>query len=269
MGGAGDKFEETADGYVFPVYESNLHAWTEVYLEGVGWLPFDATPHSVVYTDSPIATATSASETKPPEDTSETTERTTEATTTKSSDTETTTKNTDSSLTTPDGTDKPQDNSQSLRILLVIGIIILSLAVIAVAVASLTALKKRLRLNEKKLFSRLISDSNKEASVRKLLRITLRLLSLERVKKSVGETPVQFAQRIDELYPNESGVDCVEAMVIFEKAEFSKADNLVITDDERKIAFDFTKALSKIVVHDVKNPVVRFIRSYVMFRKIK
>ncbi len=31
-------------GYVFPVMDSNAHAWTEIYLDGFGWMPVEMTP---------------------------------------------------------------------------------------------------------------------------------------------------------------------------------------------------------------------------------
>lgn len=40
--------EALADGETLSLTQSNAHAWTEYYLDGVGWLPFDATPG---YTD--------------------------------------------------------------------------------------------------------------------------------------------------------------------------------------------------------------------------
>lgn len=41
--------QSSADGrYTFTLTNRNLHAWTEVYFEGFGWVPFDATPSSFV-----------------------------------------------------------------------------------------------------------------------------------------------------------------------------------------------------------------------------
>ncbi len=40
--------EALADGQTLTLTQQNTHAWTEYYLDGVGWLPFDATPG---YTD--------------------------------------------------------------------------------------------------------------------------------------------------------------------------------------------------------------------------
>lgn len=272
VGGAGDKFEKTDDGYVFPVYESNLHAWTEVYIEGVGWLPFDATPPSVVYTDSPIATATSASETEPPDDTSETTERTTEiSSASSSSDADRTTEGSSHSpsASAPDEQEEKHDNSESMRLLLIIGIILLCAVAVTFVIISFVSLDKRLKANEKKLFSRLSSDIDSVGSVRKMLRISIRLLGFEKIKKNAEETPLQFAQRIDGIYRIKSGTACTEAMAVFEKAEFSRPDDIAISDDERRATLEFVKFLTRTVVHGEKNPVVRFIRRYVMFRKLK
>lgn len=36
--------EALADGETLTLTQSNAHAWTEYYLDGVGWVPFDATP---------------------------------------------------------------------------------------------------------------------------------------------------------------------------------------------------------------------------------
>ena len=268
VGGPGDMYRKTADGYAFPVYENNLHAWTEIYIDGIGWLPFDATPSSGDGDPIPSTTTSeTASATTPPEPTTEPT-TTTETITDSTSASEITTENSSSSSSAPISGEET-DNSQSLRILLIVGIIILSLAIIAFVITSLVFLDKRLKANEKKLFSRLISDSDTVAATRKMLRITLKLLHFVSVRKKSGETPVLLAQRVDNLYPRESGASCSDAMEVFEKAEFSSAAEVEISESERRTAHEFMKFLSENVIYGGKNPITRFIRRYIMFRKIK
>lgn len=46
------RFEEKDEDNMYKVKNSYAHAWTEAYIEGVGWIPFEATPpyHNVRYT---------------------------------------------------------------------------------------------------------------------------------------------------------------------------------------------------------------------------
>jgi len=47
----------STNGGAYTLQNDNLHAWTEVYFEGFGWVPFDATPASFVEGSSPSAWA--------------------------------------------------------------------------------------------------------------------------------------------------------------------------------------------------------------------
>jgi transglutaminase-like putative cysteine protease len=44
----GNNIKPANGQYIFTLTNRNLHAWTEVYFQGFGWVPFDATPSSFV-----------------------------------------------------------------------------------------------------------------------------------------------------------------------------------------------------------------------------
>ena len=53
---SGSKIEEAEPGQTLVLTQSDSHAWAEIYLDGVGWIPFDTTPNhknEVVYAMPP------------------------------------------------------------------------------------------------------------------------------------------------------------------------------------------------------------------------
>jgi hypothetical protein len=185
----------------------DYHAWVEVYFDGVGWLPFDPTggAHGQELIDrdaeapetqaSPAeTTAVSPAETLPEAEAA-------------------------TSAVSEEGTPKEvtsEENAASTIIIVPILIVLLLLLVAGCIVILLRALKKA---ESAKFAGFKQAGDNKTAH--ELYRFMFRLLESEGFTAFTGETPLEFAERIDS--QRLLRLSLGEIMPVFEKLEFGDA----------------------------------------------
>ena len=261
----------------YTLTERELHAWTEVYFRGIGWLPFDPTAEvpgyaELVYGDPGKFTEGEAAEAAPAEEAAETTETSAETTaapeeydpdttTVVGTDPDTTAApeddgdplSDDSSApdgSVPDAGSPPAGSGESLflRLLPVIAI----MAVIA-ALAVVTV-----------LFFRSLTDAEKRkiSSFRSLpaynacedmYDLVMKLLEKEGLTPG-AEQFYDFAERVDGSIEMK-GVNAfmMDVMPTFEKCEFGTPDTAPISEEEREAVYRYTSAVYGKVMDDLSS----------------
>ncbi|MCL2697141.1 MAG: transglutaminase-like domain-containing protein [Oscillospiraceae bacterium] len=187
--------------YLHTILERDLHAWVEVYFEGVGWIPFDPTPPIQEYH---FIEAQNAENSEQPRIT--TTTQVTEVPVTITTPTITTlpaiTPGTPEELPPPDGGELPETPPASLKrnntafmlqIVMVFAIVLLFMGLVAAVVMFL----KGVRRSERRRLAR-YADLNDDIIAREVYRFILKLLKMEGFTAAAGETPRKFAARVDE-----------------------------------------------------------------------
>lgn len=229
----GDNYVSHSDGeYKYELTDSDLHAWVEVYFDGLGWLPYDPTPPafgSSAVAPSHTAVTTAAPVTTPP--VTDITEISSEAVTSASSSETTTsgggTSGGSDSASPDDPSGGPEnDNSQMIKIILtVLGIALALFAVIMSAAGALKGLDRRQR-NTLKFFR----SGNSDRAVKAMLDFMLRLLLIRNISRQKGETPEMFGRRADKILKYSGTVSA--AIPIFEKSEFDKSPSFNAEEQE-------------------------------------
>ena len=202
------------------IKESDFHAWTEVYFEGIGWVPFDATASTRFNIDT---------ETEP--ETTTTTTNTTAATTS-NSDKNATTTNTESEIREP-------SKIKNTKPFLIGALIILGVAVIIFTFIWIGDSR------QKNNFTSFKEDEPTKAAY-KMYRYILKLLKKSKLIPFDGELPQEFAERVDnDIKLVDEEVNLAMLMPIFEGREFGLND---VSDSERAIMLKYTYALYDVLV---------------------
>ncbi len=249
--------EPVADGYKYVLTERQLHAWVEIYFNGIGWIAFDPTARVPGYDEvrsgawdgtgeHDYGTATSAAEPEPPETT--TTAALTDApgtepavTTTPDSSADTT-REPDSEPGVsgePGGvTAAPGHEDLFAALLPVIVAAVLLAAVIIIAVMFASSLKRA----EKKVFRGFRELPPTEASTL-MYRFVLTLLEKRELRPGF-EQFYDFAERVDgSIELKGANVFMMDVMPVFEKCEFGRPEISPVTEDERAAVYRFTSAV--------------------------
>ncbi len=241
----------TADGYLYTLREKDLHAWIEVYFEGIGWLPFDPTASvdgfAPAQTEHTRATMTftapeeiSSDGFAPDTTVSEPTVQGEEIV-----ESVTSTDNTTLPPQTGDGEEiispsapedpVPEEENKLIPIIVTVLIIILAVAAVVFAVYMLI---KRVNDAEKKTINgfRKKNPNRATAEMYQFIMIILRKEGLE----PGCEMMVDFAQRVDaSIFLKGTNVFMVDIMPIFVKCEFGNAEISPVTEEERGAVYKF------------------------------
>ena len=236
-------------GITYDVTNKQAHAWVEVYFEGFGWIPFEPTSSSSQnFLGSPDASEESVT-TETPSETLETTE-TPQATQAEASAAETSEQATNTDSSTPDQPDNahnPTDDisisqdpyafssvstdiftgtgRQILTFIKIAGPAVLAFLLWA---AGFSPLRRKFRLQRAQMLT-------PRQSVIKMYKHYLNALSLQGLKIKPGETPLQYAQRIDENLDFKP-ISFKSITDAFIKARYS---NIPVNKNERQLLIDF------------------------------
>ncbi len=253
------------EGYVLPsrptqdityeVTNKQAHAWVEVYFEGFGWIPFEPTSSSAQnFLGTPDAAEASVT-TETPES-SEALDTTPEATKAETSAAETSEQTTNTDSSTPDHPDNEQNNPtddisisqapyavssvstdiftgngrQILTFIKIAGPVILAFLLWA---TGFSPLRRKFRLQRAQML-------NPRQSVIKMYKHYLNALSLQGLKIKPGETPLQYAERIDENL-DFTPINFKSVTDAFIKARYS---NISINKNEMQLLIDFQSTFS-------------------------
>ena len=262
----GDDYVSHEEGeYKYELTDSDLHAWVEVYFEGMGWLPYDPTP-SLSGPLSVVPEYTTAPETEPVTTAAEAEITTRPSETTAASTT--TAESTSSVVTTaPGGTasdepsGEPVDNSHIIKIILVILAAALAVFVVIMSVRGVLKGLDRKQRNMLEFFKSGQSDK----AVKEMLGFMFKLLAIYKISRQKGETPEMFGKRVDSALEFSDVVS--GAIPVFEKSEYDKAP--VFTTEEQEKVYECITEMLKKTLEGMKAPKRLFTRFKLFGRRIK
>jgi hypothetical protein len=191
--------------YVTTVRDENAHAWTEMWISGIGWVPYEMTPSfdgllegetSEIITETESDTTTE--ETTEYDDTTDNVTDNTDITTEVTTD--------DEPVTLPVTTDTAEKNTESGgisgRAVITAVIIVFAVGLVGFAVYYVVSVNKKAEQRRKKLYESAMNCENLNLSERKLVGAALTeelasVLAAYRISVKDGEQPSQFGKRLD------------------------------------------------------------------------
>lgn len=233
------------DGFVeIPVKDSFAHAWPEIYLQGVGFMPVEVTPS--YYDDGGQVKPQETTTPKQPE--SESSSDNPEETTTKNDEKESTSKEEQSSKIPSIGKDKERknDNNSNGISYLIVFMILIVLLIFSIIIYKLLEKKK-------------VNDYNTEDIRHNIL--VLYTMFVKYLKKlgidfyidnNILDVKVEIDKRINNAFGYEklrenryiTDADSLEVMQIMLKAKYSR-ENIQLTDEEYKKVRQYVEEFKK------------------------
>ncbi len=274
----------TSDGYLYTLREKDLHAWVEVYFEGIGWLPYDPTagvpgfmetepehtrqtmtfsaPSSLtgeeyissVMEDNPMPTEGEEEIVPDAEATTVTTLLPPGYETVTGSDGE---------IITPADPQNPvpsENDNRLLPIIITAAAVVLAVSLIALAVYLLV---KRVNEAEQKAMNgfKKKNPSRAAAEMYKLIMVILEKEELVPGCEMMGD----FAERVDaSIFLKGTNVFMVDIMPVFVKCEFGNPEISPVTEEERAAVYKFTSVVYRKYM-DKKGVFGRFVTKASLF----
>jgi hypothetical protein len=214
VAGGGNAVPQANGRYLHTILERDLHAWVEVYFEGVGWLPFDPTPPIFEHVFLEAETGVPAATTTPVTTTAPVT-TTTPVTTTAPAITTAVSPSVQGGE--PPAPSESHEESNAALIFTILMIAAITLLIAGITAAVIMFLKGIERSEQRRLAR--YADLNEPAAAREAYRFMLKLLKMEGLTAAAGETPRKFALRVDEELWDSALTSAIDAAL---KLEFSR-----------------------------------------------
>lgn len=259
-------------GYSYTLRERDLHAWVEVYIDNIGWLPFD--PTAAVDGFDGMAAEGAQNSVEAPVSSQITTTTTTEIATTVSDEGDEVPSLTEEADTTTippvtgdgtgEGTTPTEEEPQEENTL--IPVLITAVSVIAAVILVIVAVRlfmKRLDNAEKKTWTGFRKKPPYRAC-QEMYKLVILILGKEGLVPGC-ELMNDFAERVDaSIFLKGTNVFLVDVMPVFIKCEFGTADLAPVSEEERAAVFKFTAAVYRKYMES-KSAAGRFITRILLF----
>ena len=228
--------------YAADVVDRNGHAWVEIYLDGIGWIPYEVTPgYGGINADVPTS-AESQKDLKAAHDKRKDATTSSESVDTETQLTEETQTQDSQTQMTQQSTQEPGENgtgggkalSQGQKIAtFAIGILIILVVLVLVLYCVV-----RLQRNYRNV---LLKELHKKQNIRAVKRMNRRIY--KNVRKLVpaqfsSMTDAEYEARLKKMYPAVSKEDWEQYMRIAKKAAFSQ---LAISEEEVRFCYHIYK----------------------------
>ncbi len=247
----------TSEGYLHTLREKDLHAWIEVYFDGIGWLPFDPTaavdgfmPAETEHTRATM-TFTSPEEVGSDGFASDTTvvadpviegEEQAESISTDESTTLPPEISEGEEIVSPADPEPPVVQKKDNKLIPLIVTILIVLLAAGAAVLAVYMLIKRVNEAEKKTMNG-FRKKNSNRAVSEMYQLVMIILAKEGLEPGC-EMMVDFAQRVDSsIFLKGTNVFMVDIMPVFVKCEFGNAEISPVTEEERTSVYKFTSVV--------------------------